>query len=875
MSTRLPLRTSSAIIQEADVYSARAKEWPGTSAPLPITTRPLVRAARRRKRKVGGDAAAGGTRWHVEKVVPILGPDNKSVGAYKRTLSYVQKTKNPPGTARKQSSNKSLGWIMVEIELQQKEGLDGPDQQLVLCKVYRSPRTDAVEASVPCSTSAPPPAASKSLASCDSHKVTMECKTTLDYNLHSPGVGRKPARKTGTRCRPRIGGKTTSGVAIVKKGPVTAAVTAVMKFSGSLMNSTDHMKEMAKLIFSFPAGGGNPVVVLSAMGKTTTNLLVAAGKVLSSGTEEASKMHELTITKEMHFRMIDNLGLDRSIVSGSFGELESVFMAIAKIKELTSKTRDYLLSFGENVSTTIFSAYLNKLGKGTCQEWESYAVNTCGRGGSDLTVTTIGRDLGSREIQVWKDVDGMLTCDPNVCANAIPLPYLTFDEAAELGLFCAHSVQLAMEGGIRVAVKNLFNPKHQVILTSIMLKSNVTMLNIKSRRMLDQSGFLAMSFSILEKLGIFVSCVVTSAGKISLITIPSKTSSHELVQLELDSIIGELKEIAIVDRLEDRSAISLIGNAQMAHRILEKALNVIRSINVTAQMISQTSSEVMKISFVVNDHEAERCVQALHSAFFDKGLVSEAQVAEVERAIPSAVASSSGVKKRKAGGEHQATGVRQERADITADRSHSVIEHPIMPDAGGDDYVSVPAEHLDIIPDDNPVPVKVDNDGLAGGSVMPQPKAVQPEQPSSVDANHGAQEEYNKLRAFLDHDSPMPVRGDNGDGDPLAWFADILEPDDYPMFDDSGLDGIPMLNAEAEQQGRLAEAAEGGSPLVTEEEEVIEALIAGATPDKFFGSPSSDMSWSPPALASSSSLHVAGECQAAFCGLCFTEEIGI
>ncbi|KAM0886569.1 hypothetical protein ACQ4PT_029651 [Festuca glaucescens] len=751
MSTRLPLRTSSAIIQEADVYSARAKEWPGTSAPLPITTRPLVRAARRRKRKVGGDAAAGGTRWHVEKVVPILGPDNKSVGAYKRTLSYVQKTKNPPGTARKQSSNKSLGWIMVEIELQQKEGLDGPDQQLVLCKVYRSPRTDAVEASVPCSTSAPPPAASKSLASCDSHKVTMECKTTLDYNLHSPGVGRKPARKTGTRCRPRIGGKTTSGVAIVKKGPVTAAVTAVMKFSGSLMNSTDHMKEMAKLIFSFPAGGGNPVVVLSAMGKTTTNLLVAAGKVLSSGTEEASKMHELTITKEMHFRMIDNLGLDRSIVS----------------------------------------------------------------------------------------------------------------------------VQLAMEGGIRVAVKNLFNPKHQVILTSIMLKSNVTMLNIKSRRMLDQSGFLAMSFSILEKLGIFVSCVVTSAGKISLITIPSKTSSHELVQLELDSIIGELKEIAIVDRLEDRSAISLIGNAQMAHRILEKALNVIRSINVTAQMISQTSSEVMKISFVVNDHEAERCVQALHSAFFDKGLVSEAQVAEVERAIPSAVASSSGVKKRKAGGEHQATGVRQERADITADRSHSVIEHPIMPDAGGDDYVSVPAEHLDIIPDDNPVPVKVDNDGLAGGSVMPQPKAVQPEQPSSVDANHGAQEEYNKLRAFLDHDSPMPVRGDNGDGDPLAWFADILEPDDYPMFDDSGLDGIPMLNAEAEQQGRLAEAAEGGSPLVTEEEEVIEALIAGATPDKFFGSPSSDMSWSPPALASSSSLHVAGECQAAFCGLCFTEEIGI
>ncbi|XP_047072949.1 uncharacterized protein LOC124682280 [Lolium rigidum] len=436
-----------------------------------------------------------------------------------------------------------------------------------------------------------------------------------------------------------------------------------------------------------------------------------------------------------------------------------------------------------------------------------------------------------------------------------------------------------MEGGIRVAVKNLLNPQapgtlitatrdmSKVILTSIMLKSNVTVLNIKSRRILHQSGFLAKSFSIFEKLGIFVSCVVTSEGKISLITIPPKTSSHELVQLELDSVIGDLKEIAIVDRLENRSAISLIGNAQMSQLILEKAVNVLRSINVTAQMISQTSSEVMKISFVVNDHEAERCVQALHSAFFDKGLVSEAQVAEVERAIPSAVASSSGVKKRKAWGEHQATGVCQERADITADRSHSVIEHPIMPDAGGDDYVSVPAEHLDIIPDDNPVAVRVDNDGFAGGSVMPQPQAVQPEQPSGVDANHSA-EVYNKLWAFLDNDNPMPVRGDNGDGDPLAWFAGILEPGDYPMFDDSGLDNAPMLNADAEQQGRLTEAAEGGSPIVTEEEEVIKALIAGDTPDKFFGLPSSDMSWSPPALASSSSLHVAGECQTTFCGLC-------
>ncbi|KAK1642162.1 hypothetical protein QYE76_059967 [Lolium multiflorum] len=76
----------------------------------------------------------------------------------------------------------------------------------------------------------------------------------------------------------------------------------------------------------------------------------------------------------------------------SLDELERVFMAIAMMEELTSKTRDYIVSFGENVSTRIVSAYLNKLGKGTCQEWESYAVNTCGRGGADLTAATIARD---------------------------------------------------------------------------------------------------------------------------------------------------------------------------------------------------------------------------------------------------------------------------------------------------------------------------------------------------------------------------------------------------------------------------------------------------------------------------------------------------
>uniref|UniRef100_A0ACD6AD35 Uncharacterized protein n=1 Tax=Avena sativa TaxID=4498 RepID=A0ACD6AD35_AVESA len=652
--------------------------------------------SRRRKRKVGG--GAGETCWNVERGVSILGPDKKSV-AHKRTLSYVEKIKNPPGSP-KPFRNKSLGWIMVEIELEQQEDV-GPDQQLVLCKIYESPGPPRTGDNMPCT---PAPAASaeastSSSAACDDRRqVTTESKTSLDHNLRFPvaAQSRKPSPscfKPGTHLRrAMLGGETTSGIAIVKKGSITAAALAVppvvMKFGGSSMKSADHMKEMAKLVFSSPVGGGNLVAVLSAAGNTTTNLLVAAGKALSCRAKEASEICELVITKEMHFRLIDGLGLDRSIVSGSLDELERVFMGIAVMKELTSKTRDYLVSFGENVSTRIFLAYLNIIGKGTCQEWESYAVNTFGRGGANLTATTIAKEMGAREIQVWKDVDGVLTCDPTVCVNARPLPYLTFDEAVELGLFGRQSRQLAVEGGISIKVKNLYNPHvpgtvitetrdmSKSELTSIVLRSNITVLNIESTRMVDQSVFLAMSFSIFGNVGISVECVTISEGKISLIVVPPKLSSRELFQLELDNVVEELKKNSVVDRLKDRSVISLVGNAQMSAIILVKALNILLSTNVEVQKFSQGSSKVMNISFVVDNNKGEDCARALHSEFFEKGFVPEVQGVDPElNGYPGqapessqAAAARSG-NKRKAEDHHPEAppSVRQEQADTGPD----------------------------------------------------------------------------------------------------------------------------------------------------------------------------------------------------------------
>ncbi|CAH2072796.1 unnamed protein product [Thlaspi arvense] len=460
-------------------------------------------------------------------------------------------------------------------------------------------------------------------------------------------------------------------------------LTCVMKFGGSSVASAERMKEIANLILSFP--DERPVIVLSAMGKTTNKLLMAGEKAVTCGVTNVESIEELSFIKELHLRTAHELGVETTVIAKHLEGLHQLLKGIAMMKELTLRTRDYLVSFGECMSTRLFSAYLNKIGHKARQYdafeigfittddftnadileatypavsktllgdwskeyavpvvtgflgkgWRSCAVTTLGRGGSDLTATTIGKALGLREIQVWKDVDGVLTCDPNIYSGAQAVPYLTFDEAAELAYFGAQvlhplSMRPARDGDIPVRVKNSYNPSapgtvitrsrdmSKAVLTSIVLKRNVTMLDIASTRMLGQYGFLAKVFTTFEDLGISVDVVATSEVSISLTLDPAKLWGRELIQREseLDHVVEELEKIAVVKLLQRRSIISLIGNVQKSSLILEKVFQVLRSNGVNVQMISQGASKV-NISLIVNDEEAEQCVRALHSAFFE------------------------------------------------------------------------------------------------------------------------------------------------------------------------------------------------------------------------------------------------------------------
>ncbi|GBG79405.1 hypothetical protein CBR_g29552 [Chara braunii] len=379
---------------------------------------------------------------------------------------------------------------------------------------------------------------------------------------------------------------------------------------------------------------------------------------------------------DLHLKTAEELGVDRSLVTGLLEELQQLLTGIALMREMTPRTKDYLVSFGERMSTRLFAAYLNKNGVKACQGAKTGAITTLGRGGSDLTATAIGKALGLKEIQVWKDVDGVLTADPHlVSKKALPVPYLTFDEAAELAYFGAQvlhpqAMRPARDADIPVRVKNSYNPAasgtlimrerdmsknfvrlqnqweeegvpepafeptdlclaerpSQALLTSIVLKPHVTMLDIVSTRMLGQFGFLAKVFSIFEDMGISVDCVATSEVSVSLTLDPARMWTRELIQQELDRVVEQLRKIAFVKLSQKKSIISLIGNVERSSLILEKVFSVFRSCGINVQMISQGASKV-NISVIVDDDEAELCVKALHCVFFEQEHLVERLIA--------------------------------------------------------------------------------------------------------------------------------------------------------------------------------------------------------------------------------------------------------
>ena len=441
----------------------------------------------------------------------------------------------------------------------------------------------------------------------------------------------------------------------------------VMKFGGSSVANADRIRHVAEIVNA--RLDRRPVLVLSAMGDTTDYLLDAGDMALKKSVVQLEKIEELHLKTIMDLELGDTaLRAVRALLT----ELRNLLMGISLIREMTGRTKDYLVSFGERLSVRIAAAYFTSLGinarpvdawdggflsdsnftqaelaeeswklipakllapaeegvlqvvTGFLAKDEKGNITTLGRGGSDLSATMIAASCGAEEVQVWKDVDGILTADPRIVKNARPVETVTYEIASELAYFGAQvlhprAMQPCMKTGTPVLVKNSYNPDApgtRIVPTligkispiqAITSRKNVTLVDIFSSHMLGQYGFLAEVFSCFAKHCLSVDMVATSEVSLSL----TLDAVHDLTALKKD-----LSRIASVEIKTGKAIVTIIGDVRRSSEILARSFRICELLGVPVQMISQGASKV-NISFIVNDCEATDVVRSLHEDFFE------------------------------------------------------------------------------------------------------------------------------------------------------------------------------------------------------------------------------------------------------------------
>ena len=438
----------------------------------------------------------------------------------------------------------------------------------------------------------------------------------------------------------------------------------VMKFGGTSVESAEAIERVAGIVRE--RLDRRPVVVVSAMGKTTNKLLAIAAVAVEGQSDKALGMlHDL---RELHHSESAGLGVECEI-EAHFQELAELVKGIAILGELTPRATDAVAAFGERLSSLIVTARFRQCGIDTAHvdarsvivtdrrhtqaaplfaetyvrlaatipplaatqvvvmggfiaSTEDGVTTTLGRGGSDYTAAIVGAGIGAEEIQIWTDVDGMLTADPTILPGGYRVKQCSFAEAAELAYFGAKvlhpaTVLPAIEKNIPVRILNSRRPHVEGTLItaeaprsaspirSIACKRNITLVNIVSTRMLMAHGFLRRIFEIFDRFETPVDMLATSEVSVSL-TIDNTAA--------LEAIRDEIEHFAEVSVEQDQAIVCMVGdNIRHTPGIAARAFGAIEDINI--RMISQGASR-LNISVVVAAADLKRAVESLHREFF-------------------------------------------------------------------------------------------------------------------------------------------------------------------------------------------------------------------------------------------------------------------
>ncbi|HWZ01376.1 MAG TPA: lysine-sensitive aspartokinase 3 [Edaphobacter sp.] len=447
-----------------------------------------------------------------------------------------------------------------------------------------------------------------------------------------------------------------------------------MKFGGTSVEDAQAMKRTAAIVRGRRERGLEAVVVVSAMAKVTDLLLSAA-----SAAGRGDKAGALAIGARLRHRHIDTstalLEPERFnrlqvTLHQEFDALDDLLRGIAAVGELTPRTNDLVLSFGERLSSRIIAEAFEEqglqgahvdarscimtdasYGKAVPQEAAIEAklaaivlphidagktpvlggfigataegiTTTLGRGGSDYTAALVGGGMHAGAIEIWTDVNGIMTTDPRICPDALRVKTISFEEAAELAYFGAKvlhpaTILPAVQKSIPVWVLNSRNSENEGTkitamaakcaspFKSIAAKKKLTIIDVVASRMLMSHGYLKAVFDVFDKYKCAIDMVSTSEVSIS-VTVDSNQ--------QLPEICAELAKIADVKMEGHKALVCLVGEDIRGHNgIAGQVFSAISHVNV--RMISQGASEI-NMSFMIDEEDVEEAVRSLHEHFF-------------------------------------------------------------------------------------------------------------------------------------------------------------------------------------------------------------------------------------------------------------------
>lgn len=442
----------------------------------------------------------------------------------------------------------------------------------------------------------------------------------------------------------------------------------IKKFGGTSVKDAQAIERVFRII----ANSETPAVIVVSAFATVTNSLVKIIDELKAG-NVASANAEAELIREKHKSVSQDLFVIQFLdqyIDNIINELMNFIRAIGVLGEVTPKSMDYILSKGELLSSRIIFEYFrakglkinyldsreiiktdsnftsaeivdttaeilpeicNSLFKTSdlliCGGFIASDMNgtttTLGRGGSDYTAAIIAKFLKAEKLEIWTDVDGIMTSDPRLIENARLVKSLSYSEASELAFFGAKvlhpkTIYPAVSNQIPVYVLNTFRPDSTgtVILEqtesvnfikAIAFRKNTTVINVHSNRMLGAFGFLSKVFEIFKNHSTSVDLVTTSEVSISL-TIDNTRF--------LEKILDDLKIFSKVEVFDDKAIISAIGEGiRNTAGIAARFFGALKGINIS--MVSLGASEV-NLSIIIAQKDLEQAVVNLHKEFFSE-----------------------------------------------------------------------------------------------------------------------------------------------------------------------------------------------------------------------------------------------------------------